>query len=319
MNGTVYISTTNDPYLNLAFEEVLCRNCKEEMILFLWQNHDTVVIGRNQNAWSECSLSSMKEDGVHLARRTTGGGAVFHDNGNLCFSFVFPSGQQDKSTGYTIIIEALDRLGIPSVLSGRNDLTTPDGRKFSGNAFRLKDGIFLHHGTLLISSRIDRMSRYLTPSFEKLHAKGISSVHSRVINLTELQNALTVKTLEEALTGVMTEKYNAQIRPFDSTSEEVLKIRDEMSDPLWLYGKNKEADATISHRFSWGSIELFLTINDARISGITVCTDALNTEFADEIQKALTGCQFIPDGLSEHLPESPYQKDLYGWLKSLSL
>lgn len=319
MSNTIVISTTDDPYLNLAFEEVLCRNCTEGITLFLWQNHDTVVIGRNQNAWSECSLSSMKEDGVRLARRTTGGGTVFHDKGNLCYSFIFPSESQAKDTGYTIIIEALKRLGIQAVLNGRNDLTTTDNRKFSGNAFRLKDGIFLHHGTLLVSSRVERMGRYLSPSFEKLRSKGISSVRSRVINLTELQSTLTIESLKEALIGVITEKYGAENRVFDCTSGEVLKIRDEMADPLWLYGRNKEADVTLSHRFSWGSIDLFLMVTDAKVSGITVCTDSLDTELADELQNALTGCEFIPGGLSGHLPDGPNKEDLKQWLESLAL
>lgn len=321
MNGTIYISTDFDPYLNLAVEEYLCRICRDEIILYLWQNHDTVVIGNSQNAWAECSLAAMEEDGVRLARRTTGGGAVFHDKGNLNYSFIFPSDRQDKAKGYEIIKKALMRCGIYANLSGRNDLTIEGGKKFSGNAFRLKNGVFLHHGTLLVSSETGRMGRYLSPSFDKLNSKGVASVRSRVINLSELDASLTVERLKEALIGAFDRDYPSGTIREAPSGPELLKIRDEMADPAWLYGKNRKSDVTLSHRFSWGSLELQLMIREAKVAEAAVYTDALETDLAEEIKAKLTGSAFLPDGLSARLAgtEDPLKKDIAGWLKSLSL
>lgn len=323
MIGKIYTTAIEDPYSNLAFEEYLCRTCGEDdIILFLWQNHDTVVIGRNQNAWSECSLSAMEKDGVKLSRRYTGGGAVFHDRGNLNFSFIFRSADMDKTKGYNVIKDALAILGIEAVISGRNDLTTTDGRKFSGNAFRLYNGVFLHHGTLLIRSDTGRMSRYLNPSFEKLNSKGVASIKSRVCNLSDLNPSVTPEQMKQVLTEAMKQAYPpCTQREADYSAEEITQIRNSLLDPAWLYGKSSKADITLDHRFSWGSIELGLTVKDSKVAEIIVYTDALETELAEELINELTGADFVPGGLSGRLdgPDGSRKKDLKEWLIGLSL
>ena len=197
-----------DPYENLALEEALLHRVGEgELILYLWQNERTVVIGRNQNPWKECRTALLSEEGGHLARRLSGGGAVFHDLGNLNFTFLMPAQDYDLPRQLTVIQRACRSLGIPAERSGRNDLLA-DGRKFSGNAFYKHNGKAYHHGTLMVDVDLDRVQRYLSPSKAKLAAKGVESVRSRVVNLREFVPTLTVEQLADALIAALAEVYS---------------------------------------------------------------------------------------------------------------
>ncbi|MBR7010007.1 MAG: lipoate--protein ligase [Oscillospiraceae bacterium] len=197
-----------DPYENLALEEALLNRVGEgELILYLWQNERTVVIGKNQNPWKECRTALLAEEGGHLARRLSGGGAVFHDLGNLNFTFLMPAQDYDLPRQLTVIQRACRSLGIPAERSGRNDLLA-DGRKFSGNAFYKHNGKAYHHGTLMVDVDLDRVQRYLSPSKAKLAAKGVESVRSRVVNLREFVPTLTVEQLADALIAALAEVYS---------------------------------------------------------------------------------------------------------------
>ena len=189
-------SNLNDPHRNLAAEEFLTANIGEGTeILFLWQNAATVVIGKNQNSRAECNLEKMEEDGVLLSRRLSGGGAVFHDLGNLCFSFISHEKIHNVTRQLSVIADACRAFGIDAKPTGRNDIEA-DGRKFSGNAFYSVGENKCHHGTVLISADKSRLANYLTVSKTKLEAKGIKSVRSRVVNLTELVPEMTVEAFE---------------------------------------------------------------------------------------------------------------------------
>lgn len=196
-----------DPYENLALEEALLSRVGEgELILYLWQNERTVVIGKNQNPWKECRTALLAEEGGHLARRLSGGGAVFHDLGNLNFTFLMPEAEYALSRQLSVIELACRSLGVPVQRSGRNDLLA-DGRKFSGNAFYKHNGKAYHHGTLMVDVDLERVSRYLSPSRAKLAAKGVDSVRSRVVNLKELVPDLTVERLADALVDALLDVY----------------------------------------------------------------------------------------------------------------
>ncbi len=200
-------SRSFDPYENLALEEALLNRVGEgELILYLWQNERTVVIGRNQNPWKECRTALLAEEGGCLARRLSGGGAVFHDLGNLNFTFVMPAEDYDLPRQLTVIERACRSLGIPAERSGRNDLLA-DGRKFSGNAFYKHNGKAYHHGTLMVDVDMEMVQRYLSPSKAKLAAKGVDSVRSRVVNLREFVPSLTIDQLSDALIVALAEVY----------------------------------------------------------------------------------------------------------------
>ena len=216
-----------DPYENLALEEALLDRVRPgELILYLWQNERTVVIGRNQNPWKECRTALLAEEGGRLARRLSGGGAVFHDLGNLNFTFLMAAEDWDLPRQLTVLERACQSLGIPAQRSGRNDLLA-DGRKFSGNAFYKHNGKAYHHGTLMVDVDLEKVQRYLSPSKAKLAAKGVDSVRSRVVNLREFVPDLTIPQLADALIAALAEVY--PVAPAISRPDEASGIRHQAS------------------------------------------------------------------------------------------
>ena len=176
-----------DPHRNLATEAYLTETVPEDTcILYLWQNRHTVVIGRSQTAWRECRTTLLEQEGGVLARRLSGGGAVYHDMGNLNFTFSLPTAEYDLRRQQEVLVAACRRLGIPAECSGRNDILT-GGRKFSGSSFYHHGGRSFHNGTLLIDVDMEKLGRYLAPSQGKLERKGVASVRSRVVTLTQVQ------------------------------------------------------------------------------------------------------------------------------------
>ena len=195
-----YICSENtSPYYNLALERSLFDFVNEDtVILYLWQNSHTIVIGKNQNAYAECKVDEFIKDGGTLARRPSGGGAVYHDLGNLNFSIICKESIAKEHTYQRIVKEALGYFGIVSEFNGRNDLTVDD-KKFSGNAFYVKDDVLCQHGTILINSDFKELSKYLTPDISKLERNHVKSVESRVVNLSEISDKITVESMKEAM------------------------------------------------------------------------------------------------------------------------
>jgi lipoate-protein ligase A len=185
-----------------------------QRVLFLWRNADTVVIGRAQNPWKECNTRRMEEDNVRLARRSSGGGAVFHDLGNTCFTFMAGKPEYDKTISTSIVLNALNSLGVTAEASGRNDLVvkTPEGdRKVSGSAYRETMDRGFHHGTLLLNADLSRLANYLNPDKKKLQAKGITSVRGRVANLVELLPGVTHEQICDAIREAFFEHYGERV------------------------------------------------------------------------------------------------------------
>ncbi|MBF1014968.1 MAG: lipoate--protein ligase family protein [Lachnospiraceae bacterium] len=195
-----YICSENtSPYYNLALERSLFDFVDEDtVILYLWQNSHTIVIGKNQNAYAECKVDEFIKDGGTLARRPSGGGAVYHDLGNLNFSIICNESIAKEHTYQRIVKEALGYFDIVSEFNGRNDLTVDD-KKFSGNAFYVKDDVLCQHGTILINSDFKELSKYLTPDISKLERNHVKSVESRVVNLSEISDKITVESMKEAM------------------------------------------------------------------------------------------------------------------------
>ena len=216
INRLIWLETDNTyPYRNLAMEEYMTNHVPDgTCILFLWQNRHTVVIGRNQNCWKECRVNFLEEEGGYLVRRLSGGGAVFHDLGNLNFTFIVRKPDYDVDRQLQVILEAVRRLGIQAEKTGRNDITV-EGRKFSGNAFYQTGDCCYHHGTLLVHADKENMSRYLNVPREKLASKGVSSVKSRVANLDEFCPGLTVDRVKAALAEAFSQVYGRRRRLAD--------------------------------------------------------------------------------------------------------
>lgn len=300
----LYESGSHDPYYNLAVEQRLLETVGEgACILYLWQNQNTVVIGKNQNAWKECRTTLLEQEGGHLARRLSGGGAVFHDLGNLNFTFLVPQADYDLDRQLTVIQEAVRSLGIQAERSGRNDVLA-EGRKFSGNAF-YKNGIqAYHHGTLLVDVDTQRMSRYLNPSKAKLQSKGVDSVRSRVVNLRELNPDITIPGLKAALAEAFSRVYGlplAQIAPetLDAGAIEALRRRNESWE--WLYGKKIPFTFDCEGRFPWGGVQIQAQVENGVVRQAKIYTDAMDCFLAPRLEQALTGCRFSREALSQRI------------------
>lgn len=300
----IYRTDCTDPYRNLAVEQYLLETVPEDVcILYLWQNRRTVVIGRNQNAWRECRTGQMETDGVFLARRLSGGGAVFHDLGNLNFTFLVRKPGYDLNRQLGVIVEACRLMGIPAERSGRNDVLT-GGRKFSGNAFYEHQGRCYHHGTLLVDVDMAAMGRYLSPSKAKLEAKGVSSVRSRVVNLKELRPDLTIEEtaarMEEAFQSVYgMGAERLETSALDGACVDALTERNRSWD--WLYGRDIPCELRCGKRFPWGEVELRLEVDAGTVRGVTVYTDAMDWALAPAVEGALTGSVFRREELVRRL------------------
>lgn len=282
----VIVSDQYNPYLNLAVETYLTDHQSPGTVtMYLWKNERTVVIGLNQNPFSECDVKRLNEEGGHLMRRRTGGGAVYHDLGNLNFSFIADKNDYDVRKQQSVIQEALQSFGLEAEISGRNDLLC-QGRKFSGNAFFNGTYNNLHHGTILIKTDGEMMQRYLTVNKAKLQKHGVKSVASRVVNLSELADVTSENTVEPLIQSF--EKVygsKATIVDFDTVSklEEVRNTVAHISSHEYLYGKWEHFHAVKKAQFPWGNVEVGFDVdeNTREIKNLLIATDSLNTEIAD--------------------------------------
>ncbi len=305
INQIRYIVTgETDPYKNMAMEEYLFHRVgPTEVILFLWQNERTIVIGRNQNPWKECKVQELESDNGKLVRRLSGGGAVFHDLGNLNFTFLVSKENYDLEKQLEVIVRAVNHLGIPAMKSGRNDITVED-RKFSGNAF-YSDGIHsYHHGTILIRVDMSKLSHYLNVSREKLVSKGVDSVRSRVTNLTEYVPDLTIQGMREELITAFGEVYGLTAEPLRQETldlKELKRLEEKFSSWEWNFGKKLQFSDSIGRRFSWGEVELQFSVENGIIRQCAVYSDALETGLFEAIADQLNGCPFRGAAMTETL------------------
>lgn len=280
------ISDSYDPWFNLAVEECIFRQMPAtQRVLFLWRNADTVVIGRAQNPWKECNTRRMEEDNVRLARRSSGGGAVFHDLGNTCFTFMAGKPEYDKTISTSIVLNALNALGVSAEASGRNDLvvkTAEGDRKVSGSAYRETKDRGFHHGTLLLNADLSRLANYLNPDKKKLAAKGITSVRSRVTNLTELLPGITHEQVCEAITKAFFahygERVEAEIISPDKTPDlpNFAETFARQSSWEWNFGQAPAFSHLLDERFSWAAWNCISTLKKA-ISPAPRCLPTAST------------------------------------------
>lgn len=282
-----------DPYFNLAAEEFLVKELNEE-IFMLWRNDNTIVVGRNQNTLSEIHYDYVQEHGIRVVRRLTGGGAVFHDMGNINFTFIVNSG--DDFSNYQRftqpVINFLQSLGVNAALKGRNDLVIGD-KKISGNAqFMYKDRI-LHHGTLLYSVEQSRLAEALAVSPDKIKSKGIKSVRSRVTNISShLNTPITPEVFIQRFAEYMTKNTpDCQYYDIRQHEAEIRRLRDEKYATWeWNFGYSPKYELSRRKRFSAGSVEVHMNIaGESEIKEIKIFGDFFSKKPISELEQRLEG------------------------------
>ena len=270
-----------------------------EAMLYLWQNLNTVVIGKNQNAWLECRTSLLEEEGGKLARRLSGGGAVYHDLGNLNFTFLMCKEDYDLDRQVEVIQKACALAGIRAEKSGRNDLLA-DGRKFSGNAFYQDKIHAYHHGTLMVDVDKEKLGRYLSPPKAKLEAKGVASVRSRVVNLRELSPSLTIQGMRTNMAAAFQEVYGLTAEEFildEDALANIQRLKELYSSWDYLYGAPLSFTFSCEDKFDWGYIQLQLNAKGGIITDAQINTDAMDWTLPESIIKALKGCRFETESM----------------------
>ena len=293
--------STNAHY-NMAFDQFCLEELPlDEPVFYLWQNAPSVIIGLNQNAYAEVNLPYLREHGILLARRVTGGGAVYHDLGNLNYSIVGRSMDLERDyPGYlTYVINALRSLGVPAELSGRNDILV-GGRKVSGYAKRVWKDRLMVHGTLMYDVDLETLTRALSVNNDKLEAHGIASVRSRVANLKEFLPTLpSVDALREALEDILSHHHTDSEIVLSTTQlariDDIARTR--FATWEWNVGRSPLATLTRAKRFGCGTIEVRLTVEKGVVTAISFGGDFLGNRPADQLADTIVGCRYDRDAL----------------------
>jgi lipoate-protein ligase A len=313
---THYLETgSQNPFYNLAFEEYVLCHRTEGNYLMLWQNDNSIIIGQNQNAEAEINRSFVEAHNIRVARRTTGGGAVYHDLGNLNYSFISDAGDAERLTMEHFtrpIVEALKGLGLQAEASGRNDILV-EGRKVSGTAQRLVKGRILHHGTLLFDSNPEMVSGALHVDSSKFQSKSSKSVRSRIGNIRgflpkDMELSDFWAYLKTALAGsglqqeTLTEQELAAV-------EELMRTKYDTWE--WNFGRSPKYDLVNKRRFDGGSLEVGLHVEKGLIQSIGFYGDFLAVSSLEPLTVALVGCPFRQAEVSAILDRFPLQ-ELFG-------
>jgi lipoate-protein ligase A len=285
-----------DAYFNLAAEEfVFSQMDRRQEYLLLWQNRNAIVVGVHQNTFEEINPEFVEQNNVQVVRRLTGGGAVYHDLGNLNFSFIVDA--DGKAFNFRLlalpVLQTLNRLGIAAEFNGRNDLTI-DGLKISGNAEMVKGERLLHHGTLLFSSNLETLSSALKVKDDKIESKGIKSVRSRVTNIQDHLPGLTIDAFKDVLLEEIN-RSDRQITEYAFTEADraaIAKLRKEKySTWNWNYGRSPDFNIRKERRFSGGGLSLYMTVHQGLIKSFRIFGDFFGESELGELEGRLVGVE----------------------------
>ncbi len=300
----IYNEST-DPYFNLAAEEFLVKELQEEVFM-LWRNHNTIVVGRNQNTLSEIHYDYVQENNISVVRRMTGGGAVFHDMGNVNFTFIVNS--RNDFNNYQRFTEPvlgfLNSLGVAASLTGRNDLVIGE-QKISGNAQYMYQGRMLHHGTLLYCAEQNRLAEALKVSPEKFQSKGIQSVRSRVTNIaSHMENPPSSEDFIYAFADYMVKNIpDCQYYDLKKHEEAIRRLRDEKYATWeWNFGYSPKYEFIRRERFPFGTVEIHMDIaGQSEIKSVKLFGDFFSRQPVEQLEAMLCGVSHEDGAIREAL------------------
>lgn len=296
-------NSSRDPHFNLALEEYVVKymDPKEDYVI-LWQNEPSVIIGRNQNTIEEINVKYIKDNNINVVRRLSGGGAVYHDLGNLNFTFIVKSSSDVVSNFKKFtepVINALKSFGVAAEFSGRNDITI-DGKKFSGNAQYYHGNRLLHHGTILFNSDLTVVQDALNVKADKIESKGVKSVRSRVTNIYPyLREKISITDFMDALLKFLMADENYKKKEYILTEKDLSIIKELMEKRYslweWNYGESPEFNMEKNKRFAGGKLDLRFNVkgeNQSTISNIKILGDFFGKKEINELESNLMGTMY---------------------------
>ncbi|GAB6258317.1 lipoate--protein ligase [Peribacillus sp. NPDC101481] len=299
-----------DPRINLAIEEYALKHLNiDETYLLFYINRPSIIIGRNQNTIEEINSDYVDGNGITVVRRLSGGGAVYHDLGNLNFSFIT---RDDGDSFHNFkkftqpVVETLEKLGIHAELSGRNDILA-EGKKISGNAMFSTKGRMFSHGTLLFQSEMDHIVSALKVKKDKIESKGIKSIRSRVGNIADfLKEPMSVEEFRSFLLQNIF-KESGKVTEYVLTETDWEKIHEISEERYqnweWNYGKSPKFNLQNSHRFPVGSVDIRLEVNRGIIENCKIYGDFFGVGEVTDIEQKLTGIRYEKEAISRVLDE----------------
>ncbi|KGX84790.1 lipoate--protein ligase [Pontibacillus litoralis] len=305
----------NDPRINLAIEEYVLKHLdidNETSYLLFYINEPSIIIGKNQNTIEEINTDYVEENGIHVVRRLSGGGAVYHDLGNLNFSFLTKddgNSFHDFAKFTKPVTDALQQIGVKAELSGRNDIQLEDGRKISGNAQFSTKGRMFSHGTLMFDSEIENVVQSLRVKSEKIRSKGIKSIRSRVANVSDLmEQQMTMEQFKAMILRYIFDVQSIEEVPRYTLTEEDWKHIHALSEERyqkweWNYGKSPAANIQHSHRFEGGTVDVRLDVKKGLIENAKIYGDFFGVGEVSEIEKRLIGTRYERASIDEAIQD----------------
>lgn len=293
-----------DPRINLALEEYLLRHVKtDDPLLLFYINEPSVIIGRNQNTLEEIDDDYVKENGVHVVRRLSGGGAVYHDLGNLNFSFIMNDNQDLRKFAKFVdpVVRILNELGVPAGLQNQSDIFV-DGKKVSGNAQFSASGRMFSHGTILFDTNLENLLQSINPSKQKIESKAVQSIRNFVTNIREhLPKPVTMEQFKQALLrGIFSD---SEIHTYELSDADWAKVN-EISEARyqtweWNIGGSPKFNIRKTERLSVGKVDMWLEVNKGVIQNITFFGDFSGKKPIDELCEQFVGVRYDSDGLQQ--------------------
>ncbi len=300
-------NNSTDPHYNLAFEEYIFKNLDKEDFVLLWRNGPSIIVGKNQNTIEEINMDYVKDNKINVVRRVTGGGAVYHDLGNLNFSFITKAQSNliDFKTYNIPIVKALEKLGVDCEFSGRNDIVI-DGKKFSGIAQSIIKERVLNHGTLLFDSKLDTLSKALNVKRDKIESKGVKSVSSRVTNIKPyVRDDIDVLEFKELLLINIFEYFNQPVEIYELSHEDKEGIQRMVDEKYgtweWNFGYSPEFNYKGYKRFEGGGVDVRLHVVKGRIENCKVYGDFFGKGDIKDLEDKLRGAKYDKSEINELL------------------